>query len=60
MKPKFTDSHKYPQPYVGAKDTDISVRFKRILKAQKEAKDRQRKADLEAEQKMVPIRRVKP
>jgi len=35
MKPRFTDEHKWPTPYVASNKTDIRATFARAIKAQK-------------------------
>jgi hypothetical protein len=35
MKPNFTDTKKYPYPYRGACDTNISETFERVRRLQK-------------------------
>lgn len=48
MKPKFTDSHKFPHGYRQAVDTNVSETFKRVRRQQEELA--KRKAEIEAEQ----------
>ena len=53
--PKFTEAHRFPQPYANSKSTDVKKTFARERKRLKDLNDAQNKADQEASFKVSKI-----